>query len=224
MTNEPQHSNSPKNEIGVQRRSIFASFWDTAHKPTHKLEHRNVDADNMYTIVWDDSLDLSNACRIRRRSDDKPKINAFHSMSSLTLSSLSSDSNASRSSIETAGSASTHTIGKSVHFSPHATIVEYVNGDQAQQWYSKSEMEQFRLETVTLGLRYLEQHPEQISLYRKTNLDPVTNTRRRRPMLCLPTFLTSQEEESDSALQQQQRQRQQLRQLLASLAFETEGN
>jgi hypothetical protein len=230
MASEAPKACSPTDDTAPTRcrRSIFASYWETSTQPLFKSE-RNIiidDAGAVYTIAWDDSLDLPNV-RSNNPKSGMLRDDDLHSMSSLTLSSLSSDSDnsdfdSSDSSIDTCTSecaSSTRTTCKSVHFARYATVVELVHHKRGtQQWYTKSEMEQFRKESVAMSLWYLRQHPKLFKHYRETYLDPVTNTRRRRPMLCLPAFRTTPEEENDRLLQQKARQ---LRQLLASLSFET---
>jgi CheY-like chemotaxis protein len=55
-------------------------------------------------------------------------------------------------------------------------------------WFSDTDLERFRMETVLVAQRYLLKHPEMIEMYNKPVLDPVTGTMRKKALFSMPAL------------------------------------
>ena len=75
-----------------------------------------------------------------------------------------------------------------VHFDPRITVTELVGRDHDRVWYSDSELNRFKYETVVTARSYFTQHPDQISYYNQPFYDPVTKTMRKRALFNLPVL------------------------------------
>lgn len=69
---------------------------------------------------------------------------------------------------------------KRVSFHHQVMVFQLLPDDHdTQQWHTKNEMKQFKLDSIARAIEYLNQHPDQNSYYRTDYVDPITKTRRR---------------------------------------------
>lgn len=114
-----------------------------------------------------------------------------------------------------------------VQFDPRVTVTELADDGVHRVWYSDSDLERFKCETVVAAKLYLQDHPDQVVVYSKSYMDPVTKTLRKRALFSMPALCdvtledddTDATDVSDEDVMAMQRLQELQQQLLSSLAF-----
>ncbi len=77
--------------------------------------------------------------------------------------------------------------GRNITFDPRVTVTEFEDCVE-RQWYTESELEVLKYETVALAQEYLIAHPQEAERYNRPKLDQVTGTLRKRALFSLPVL------------------------------------
>eukprot|EP00542_Grammatophora_oceanica_P010415 CAMPEP_0194032910 /NCGR_PEP_ID=MMETSP0009_2-20130614/5753_1 /TAXON_ID=210454 /ORGANISM="Grammatophora oceanica, Strain CCMP 410" /LENGTH=589 /DNA_ID=CAMNT_0038673487 /DNA_START=286 /DNA_END=2055 /DNA_ORIENTATION=- len=72
-----------------------------------------------------------------------------------------------------------------VHFDPRIVVTEFADKG-GRSWYSESELNHLKFETIMLAQQYMLAHPEQAATYSEPHRDPVTGTLRKKALFSLP--------------------------------------
>jgi len=96
-------------------------------------------------------------------------------------------SSTSSSTSASSSSAASPSTSHRVAFDPRITVTEFDERFK-RKWFSDSDLERFRMETVLLAQKYFARHPEMIKTYQKPVRDPVTGTMRKKALFSLPAL------------------------------------
>lgn len=158
-----------------------------------RLDQESIAAMNSSTMEQDYNAalaDVFNLTRTRRILDDgsSSSFDGDDKMSSDSTVSASSQGDRNQ---------------KRVCFDPRITVTEFED-DAKRPWFTDTDLERFRVETVLLAQKYLISHPEAFDTYNKPFLCPVTGTLRRKALYSMPALSADDEEDIDSELSRYQ--------------------
>ncbi|VEU36743.1 unnamed protein product [Pseudo-nitzschia multistriata] len=74
-----------------------------------------------------------------------------------------------------------------LRFDPRVTVTEFED-PIPRKWYDENELDQHKREAIAIAQNYLRQHRAVAEWYRRSTLDPVTNTYRKKALFSLPVF------------------------------------